>query len=105
MQREDRCRPTKSAHPHRTEMSHQEEEIRSNRGRMDQTESTSAKRQRLARRRARPQLRVHSAPTATYVASPPYPALFTRTTVIFSNPSSNTGGFSFSAIFRITSSL
>src|SRR5215469_1796510 len=33
------------------------------------------------------------------------PALFTRTTVIFENPSSNTGGFSFSAILRITSSL
>ena len=35
----------------------------------------------------------------------PYPALFTRTTVIFSNPSSKTGGLSFSAILRITSSL
>ncbi len=34
-----------------------------------------------------------------------YPALFTRTTVIFSKPSSKTGGFSFSAMRRITSSL
>ena len=34
-----------------------------------------------------------------------YSALFTRTTVIFSNPSSNTGGLSFSAILRMMSSL
>ena len=34
-----------------------------------------------------------------------YPALFTLTTVIFSKPSSKSGGFSFSAILRITSSL
>ena len=38
-------------------------------------------------------------------SQPYYPALFTLTTVIFSNPSSNTGGLSFSAILRITSSL
>ena len=35
----------------------------------------------------------------------PYPALFTLTTVIFSKPSSKSGGFSLSAILRMMSSL
>jgi len=40
-------------------------------------------------------------PRASYAVSSFF---FTRTTVIFANPSSNVGGFSFAAIRRITSS-
>jgi hypothetical protein len=48
---------------------------------------------------------IEGRPSARSCALETYPALFTLTTVIFANPSSNTGGFSFSAILRITSSL
>jgi len=51
---------------------------------------------------------IQNTASAAEVGRPPvrtrYSFFFTRTTVIFANPSSNTGAFNFAAIFRMMSS-